>query len=100
MSDPAAYAVDLDLLSCTIEALVGCEEECDRALDDVAHQMDRLHRTWDGRAADAQVMAQEKWESGFATMRDGLAAMRSAANTADTNYRSAVSANLAMWGRL
>lgn len=100
MSGPAAYAVDLDLLSSTIDALVGCEAECDRALDDVARQVGRLHLTWAGQAADAQAVAQEQWESGFTTMRAGLAVMRSAASTAETNYRAAVSANLAMWGRL
>ena len=100
MSDPAPYAVDLDLLASTIEALVAYERECDRAVDDVVDQVRRLHVTWDGEAAQAQAAAQERWEAGFATMRVGLAAMRSAASTAHTNYGAAVAANLAMWGRL
>lgn len=100
MSHPAAYAVDLDLLAQTIESLVACEEECDRALDDVVRQVGRLHLTWEGQAAAAQLEAQARWETGFATMREGLAAMRTAASTARTNYGSAVRANLAMWERL
>lgn len=100
MSDPAAYAVDLDVLTQTIEALGRCEESCDEALDDVARQVARLHVTWEGCAATAQAQAQERWESGFATMREGLAAMRAAAITAHGNYRSAVESNLAMWESL
>jgi WXG100 family type VII secretion target len=97
MSDTAPYAVDLDLLAATIEALGRCEETCDEALDDVRDDVARLHLTWSGRAADAQAAAQRGWEAGFAQMREGLAAMRAAAATADGNYRAAVEANLAMW---
>lgn len=100
MSAPAPYSVDLDLLDATIEALVACERSCDEALDDVRRDVLRMHQAWTGRAADTQAEAQRGWESGFAQMRSGLAAMRAAARTADGNYRAAVEANVAMWESL
>lgn len=100
MTAPARHTVDLDLLVATIEALSACEQACDETLDDVRRDVARLHLTWSGGAADAQAEAQRSWEEGFAQMRDGLAAMRSAAATSHDNYRSAVEANLSMWQSL
>ncbi|CAN5170331.1 hypothetical protein BH09ACT12_BH09ACT12_16090 [soil metagenome] len=100
MTAHTAYSVDLDQLADTVAGLVRCQEACDEALDDVVRQIARLHGSWEGQAAAAQAEAQERWESGFATMRDGLATMRSAADTAHGNYRAAIDANLAMWETL
>ena len=100
MSASPAYSVDLDQLAEVVAGLARCQEGCDEALDDVVRQVSRLHGSWDGQAAEAQSEAQERWESGFATMRDGLAAMRDAAGTAHGNYRAAIDANLAMWEAL
>lgn len=91
------YAVDLDQLLDTIDALARCEEACDDGLDRVRSQVRALHGTWSGLSATAQAHAQAEWEAGFALMREGLADMRRAATTARTNYLDAVDANLRMW---
>jgi len=96
----APYAIDLEVLQDTIDALARCETVCDEALDDVVRRVARLHVTWSGRSAAAQAEAQRQWESGFATMREGLAVMRGAAATSRDNYRAAVDANVSMWEAL
>lgn len=92
-----AFAVDLDQLLDTIDALARCEDACDDGLDRVAARVRALHLTWSGRTATAQVQAQAEWEQGFALMREGLRDMRRAATTARTNYLDAIDANLRMW---
>ncbi|WP_300400048.1 WXG100 family type VII secretion target [Nocardioides sp.] len=96
----APYAIDLQVLQDTIDALAHCEASCDEALDDVVRRVARLHLTWSGLSADAQAEAQSRWEAGFATMRDGLAVMRGAAATSRDNYRAAIDANVSMWEAL
>ena len=92
-----AYAVDLDLLLDTIDALARCEDACDAGLDRVRARVRALQSTWSGLTAEAQAEAQGEWEAGFALMREGLADMRSAASTARANYARAVEANVRMW---
>lgn len=97
MSGHAAYAVDLDLLLDTITALETCESVLDDGLGRVSRRVRRLHGEWTGRTAAAQLDAQVEWERGFASMREGLADMRSAAARARRNYLGAVDANVRMW---
>ncbi len=92
-----AFAVDLDQLLDTIDALTRCEGVCDDGLDRVTARVRALHGTWSGRTATAQAHAQAEWEKGFALMREGLADMRRAATTARSNYLEAIDANLRMW---
>jgi WXG100 family type VII secretion target len=92
-----AYAVDLDQLLGTVEALTRCEDSCDAGLDRVTAQVRALHLTWSGLSATAQARAQAEWEQGFAQMREGLRDMRRAATTARSNYLDAVDTNLRMW---
>ncbi len=96
----AGHAADLDEMDATVGALTRCQEACDLGLDDVVRQVARLHLSWSGDAAQAQASAHQRWEIGFATMRDGLGTMRDAAQTTRTNYRAAIDANLAMWEAL
>ncbi|WP_148615542.1 WXG100 family type VII secretion target [Nocardioides rubriscoriae] len=91
------YAVDLDQLLDTIDALSRCEDACDEGLDRVRSRVRALHATWSGLSATAQAQAQAEWEDGFALMREGLADMRRAASTARANYLDAIDANLRMW---
>lgn len=94
------YAVDLDLLAETIAAMAQCEAALDERLDEVAQRVAELHGTWSGAAAVAQAAAQQSWEAGFRSMRDGLAAMRAAGDAAGTSYLSAIDANRQMWEQL
>lgn len=96
----ASYAADLDLMAETVSTLQRCQRACDEALDAVTRHVGHLHRTWRGDAAEEQARAHEQWEAGFATMREGLVTMHSAADTAGGNYRAAVEANLTMWEAL
>jgi WXG100 family type VII secretion target len=91
------YAVDLDELLATTDALARCGAELDALLADVAARVAALHGTWAGRAAVAQAAAQDEWEAGFREMRAGLAAMRGAGEAAHRRYDEAASTNLRMW---
>jgi len=94
------YAVDLDLLEETIAAMAACVAGLDDLLDEVGARVAELHGTWSGAAASAQAVAQESWEAGFRAMRDGLAAMRAAGDTAEASYHSAIGTNRLMWEQL
>jgi WXG100 family type VII secretion target len=96
----AEFSVEVDELLAVVGELARCGEALDRLLDDVAGRVTRLHLTWAGEAADAQVAAQSAWEGGFRDMRGALAAMRQAAEVAHDNYTSAAAANLRMWERV
>lgn len=96
MSGPI-YAVDLEELLATVDALARCGAELDALLADVAARVAGLHGSWAGRAAAAQLVAQAAWEAGFDEIRAGLARMRSAADTAHGRYDSAATTNLRMW---
>lgn len=91
------YAVDLDQLRDSIDALARCEQALDEGLERVARRVVALHATWSGLTATAQAGAQAEWEAGATEMREALADMRRAATTARDNYLAAVDANVRMW---
>lgn len=93
----SAFAIDLDQLADTISTLADTGRHCDEALDVVATRVARLHDTWSGHAAAAQADAQARWEDGLRAMTEALADMRTAAETAERNYRSAVDVNVGLW---
>jgi WXG100 family type VII secretion target len=80
-----------------VDTLGRCGEALDSLLSDVAARVAALHGTWSGLAADAHAAAQAEWEAGFREMREGLAAMRTAGETAHDRYRSAAHTNVRMW---
>jgi WXG100 family type VII secretion target len=92
--------VDLDQLAETLGALTQCGAALDERLAEVSAQVGALQGTWTGAAADSQAIAQAAWESGFQTMCEGLASMRSAGAQAAEHYHSAVETNLLMWGQV
>lgn len=94
------YAVDLDELLATVDALDSCGSGLDALLGEITARVAVLHDGWTGLAADAQLAAQAEWEAGFREMCDGLAAMRAAGSTAHDRYRSAADTNVRMWGQL
>jgi len=91
------FHVDLDQLDELIHDLTDQHlqlAELSTRLDlDVSH----LQGAWDGRAAEAQAAAHTRWQSGFGSMREALAVMVAAAETARSNYNGATEANLRMW---
>jgi len=91
------YAVDLDELLATTDALGRCGADLDALLAEVAARVAALHDTWSGRAAVAQAAAQAEWEAGFREMSSGLGAMRAAGDAAHRRYDAAATTNLRMW---
>lgn len=91
------FVVDLDDLLDIVGELDRCGARLDLLLDHVAARAGSLHATWSGAAADAQVAAQVEWERGFREMREALAVMRAATDTAHDNYEPAATTNLRMW---
>lgn len=92
-----AFSVDLDQLADTVATLAATAGQCDEALGLVSTRVARLHDSWSGQTAAAQVAAQARWEAGFRTMTEGLARMRAAAETAEHNYRAAIDVNVRLW---
>jgi uncharacterized protein YukE len=58
-----------------------------------------LHATWVGEAATTQADAHRRWSDGAQEMRDALAKLRQAAQTAHGNYTGAATNNMSMWSR-
>lgn len=91
---------DLDALGSVVGRLEAAHAELD-VLSDLLHsRMAELHEAWDGASASEHMSAQADWDAGFATMRTGLADLRSAVGTALTNYSGAAEANRTMWHQL
>lgn len=97
MSAAETYAVDLDQLQNVVARMVRCEDDLDALLAELAARVRTLHDTWDGAAADAQLVAQRRWEAGFHAMHAGLSGMREAGRAAHGHYTDAVLTNTRMW---
>jgi WXG100 family type VII secretion target len=92
-----AFEVDADELLRVVERMSVCETTLHELADQLERQVDRLHLTWQGDAAEAHVLAQRVWDRGFHEMHDALGRMRRAADNAHGNYTSAADTNLRMW---
>ncbi|QNG17397.1 WXG100 family type VII secretion target [Rhodococcus triatomae] len=92
-----SFAVDLERLAQIVDRAGELTRSVDQWLDDLDARVTRLHETWQGDAASAQLQAHLEWARGAQQMREALAALEVSAHTAHSNYTSAVSANLRMW---
>jgi uncharacterized protein YukE len=92
-------AVDLELLDELLAALAVAERSLGAVREEVDHSVGRTQAAWRGAAAQAQASAQQQWAAGEVEMRAGLARLRDVAAGAAGNYRAAVDANRAIWGR-
>lgn len=91
------FEVDIDALLHVVDRMATCQAALHDLATDIERRMAGLHLTWQGEAADAQVVAQQTWDHGFRDMRDALQQMRAAARTAHDNYTSAADTNLRLW---
>ncbi len=66
-------------------------------LTEIDSLVSTLHSTWTGSGAAAHAEAHRHWARGEAMMREALAQLRAAGETAHGNYTGAMSTNLAMW---
>lgn len=72
-----------------------------RRAEDMLAEIDSLvgdlHSTWTGSGAAAHAEAHRHWARGEAMMREALAQLRAAGETAHRNYTGAMATNVAMW---
>jgi WXG100 family type VII secretion target len=95
-----AYSLDVDDLAAVIDDLARAHATLSELAAVLERRIGELHLTWDGQAALAHRSAQTAWDQGFREMRDALARMRQAGNTAHHNYTSAAAVNLQLWERV
>jgi ESAT-6 family protein len=93
------YRVDLQRLHDLVGRIARFDKHLESVLDDIDKQVDRLHVTWSGTAADEQRRAHEEWERGMREMREGLSRIQASAKTAHSNYSAAIQTNSTMWGQ-
>ena len=92
-----AFSVDRDVLLDAIDQLQRLEGRLETALDDADREVNRLHGTWTGAAAQEHRDAHARWRRGAAEMHEALVVMRKVAAGAHENYGRAVAANVSMW---
>lgn len=92
-----AYSLDVDDLAAMVVDLARGHTALSELAADLERRIDELHLRWEGQAALAHRLAQAAWNQGFQEMRDALARMRQAADTAHRNYTSAAAVNHQLW---
>ena len=92
-----AYSLDVDDLAAMVVDLARGHTALSELAADLAHRIGELHLSWEGQAAEAHRLAQAAWNQGFHEMREALARMRQAADTAHRNYTSAAAVNHQLW---
>ncbi|MBA3783106.1 MAG: WXG100 family type VII secretion target [Nocardioides sp.] len=100
MSDDKRFTIDADELNTVIADVEQTEAALHTLTDDLERQINALQSVWEGLAADAQLAAQQEWDTGMLAMRQAMAELRAAARDAHGNYTGAVAANTEMWGSL
>ena len=93
----SAFTADLAELEAVVDRLASFGSLLLERVADLDAEVARLRGEWLGDAADEHAAAHAQWSRGAREMADGLDGMRRCVATAHENYRSAVSANLAMW---
>lgn len=89
--------VDLDQLAEAVGRMERFQQHLVRTHDEVERRVRDMHVVWTGEAAVAQSVAQQHWAAASHDLQDALAALRSIASTAHTNYAAAAAANQRMW---
>lgn len=91
------FAVDLELLEESVDAMTKFGVAVDNWLAEVDRHIKDLHMSWSSTAADAQHVAHGKWVSGVGEMRENLEDLRTIAQRAHVNYSDALNTNTRMW---
>lgn len=91
------FRVDVEQLGEIVDQMARYESQLQEALDDIDGQIARLHGTWSGAAAQAQLADQQRWRDGADRMHAALVVMRQIAATAQQNYTDAATTNARMW---
>ncbi|MEV5002326.1 WXG100 family type VII secretion target [Nocardioides sp. LML1-1-1.1] len=92
-----SYSLDPAELTGVIEDLVLCRRTMEARVVDLRRQLEKLHQTWDGLAAEAHVVAQAVIEDGLAAMDLALDDFTATSASARAGYQVAWDANVALW---
>jgi uncharacterized protein YukE len=77
--------------------MVEFQRHAESMLAEIDSLVTNLHATWTGQGAAAHAEAHRHWARGEAMMREALAQLRAAGETAHRNYTGAIATNLAIW---
>ena len=92
-----AFRVDPEALADAVQRMTEFQRHAEEILTEIDARVTRLHAAWTGEGAAAHAEAHQHWARGEAMMREGLAQLRTAGETAHRNYTGAMSTNVAMW---
>jgi ESAT-6 family protein len=92
-----AFRVDPQALADAVQRMTEFQRQAEEILAEIDSRVTRLHASWTGDGAAAHAEAHRHWARGEAMMREALARLRTAGETAHRNYTGAMSTNLAMW---
>lgn len=87
------YQVDLDHLDQTTARIAGLNGFVADSLSGLDARITAMHQQWTGAAATRHAAAHKEWMTAAAKVREGIAAMRTAAADAHAAYTEGVAAN-------
>ncbi len=89
--------MDPEALGDAVARMAEFQRYAESMLSEIDSLVGNLHRSWSGEGASGHAEAHRHWALGEAMMREALAGLRTAGATAQHNYTSVISTNLAMW---
>lgn len=92
-----AFGVDPRALADAVRRMAEFQRHAEDLINEIDSRATQLHATWTGAGAAAHAEAHQRWTRGEAMMREGLAALKSAGETAHANYTGAMATNLTLW---
>jgi WXG100 family type VII secretion target len=92
-----AFRVDPDALAEAVLRMTEFQRRAEQMLAEIDSRVKRLQAAWTGEGAAAHAEAHQHWARGEAMMREALARLQAAGETAHRNYTGAMSTNMAMW---
>jgi WXG100 family type VII secretion target len=91
------FRVDPEALADAVKRMTDFQRHAEQMLTEIDSRVTRLHAAWTGEAAAAHAEAHQHWARGEAMMREALAKLRTAGETAHRNYTGAMAQNMSMW---
>lgn len=95
MAEP--FRVDPTVLADAVARMAEFGRHVEELVAEIESLATRLHVTWTGEGAAAHAEAQRHWAAGEAMMRQALAQLTAAGQSAHANYTGAMATNLGMW---
>lgn len=90
------YRVELDELLSFVDRLQSFQQRAAGVAARIDGQVEALHATWSGTAAEEHKARHSEWLTASAEMREAVAHLRAAARNAHQNYTDAAQLNVAM----